>query len=77
MRYSLRTMLTLVLLAAVVLGAWQVSAGRGVFATLVAVSLCLAWVIGPRRLARMERTFLWTDNLQTTRRSTDPQRDAS
>lgn len=54
LRFSLRTLLALTTITAAVLGAWQVSLGWGVFASVVSLALVVTWVIGPRRLARIE-----------------------
>jgi hypothetical protein len=52
MRYSLRTLLILLTLAAVDLAAWGVGTDWGEAVTCVLAAVLVVWAIGPRRMGR-------------------------
>lgn len=54
MRFSLRTLLILLTLAAVGLAAWQMGTRWGEGVTCVLAAVLFVWAVGPRRLGKLE-----------------------
>ena len=54
MRFSLRSILIVLTLVALDLGAWQVSRGWGLLANFLLLGAFLVWLIGPSKLAKLE-----------------------
>lgn len=75
MRFSLRTLLLLIMLTAVSLGAWRIGDTTGMITTAVSITVAIVWAIGPKRLARLAPSFVpsnfWSEKRRFPRRSTD------
>lgn len=54
MRFSLRTLLILLTLAAIDLAVWQINVTWGYEFTCVLVAVLVVWAIGPRRMKTLE-----------------------
>lgn len=54
MKFSLRTLLVLLSLAAIDLAAWGVSDGWGYGTTCVVAAVLIVWLMGPQRMRRLE-----------------------